>query len=174
MATPAPQGGMAVGQIEEFQPGIDASWTQYIERLDFQFIANEIDNPVKKRAILLSVCGKATYALIRSVVMPKSPADLSFDEIVQKVGEHFTPKPSEIIQRFKFNKRSQTASESVADYVADLRRLSEHCGFETTLDSMLQDRLVCGIADEAIQRRLLAETDVFSESARHSNSGGDN
>lgn len=58
-------------------------------------------------------------------------------EIVQKVGEHFTPKLSEIIQRFKFNKRSQIAFESVADYVADLRRFLEHCGFGTTLDNML-------------------------------------
>lgn len=99
------------------------------------------------------------------MVISKSPVDLSYDEIIQKVGEYFTPKPSEIIQRFKFNKRSQIVSESVANYVADLRRLSEHCGFGTTLDSMLRDRLVYGIADEAIQRRLLAEADLTFQKA---------
>lgn len=49
--------------------------------------------------------------------------------------------------------------QSVAAFVADLRRLSEYCAFGTTLDDMLRDRLVCGINDDHIQRRLLAEPD---------------
>ncbi|XP_037508698.1 uncharacterized protein K02A2.6-like [Rhipicephalus sanguineus] len=48
--------------------------------------------------------------------------------------------------------------ESIADFVADLRRLSEHCEFGVTLEDMLRDRLVCGVRDEGLQRRLLAET----------------
>ena len=41
--------------------------------------------------------------------------------------------------------------------MAALRKLSEHCNFGETLPEMLRDRLVCGISDEKIQRRLLAE-----------------
>ncbi len=36
--------------------------------------------------------------------------------------------------------------------------LSEHCTFGETLDDMLRDRLVCGINEGRLQRRLLAET----------------
>ena len=42
-------------------------------------------------------------------------------------------------------------------FLAKLRRLSEHCEFGITLDEMLRDRLVCGVRDIRIQRRLLAE-----------------
>lgn len=42
-------------------------------------------------------------------------------------------------------------------FVAELRRLTEYCDFGASLDDMLRDRLVCGINDERIQRRLLGE-----------------
>ena len=37
--------------------------------------------------------------------------------------------------------------------------LSEH-DFQNTLEEMLRDRLVCGINDEQIQRRLLVESSL--------------
>ncbi|KAK3751535.1 hypothetical protein QZH41_019421, partial [Actinostola sp. cb2023] len=52
---------------------------------------------------------------------------------------------------------SQTEGEGVAEFIAGLRKLTEHCNFRETLDDMLRDRLVCGLNDEKIQRRLLAE-----------------
>lgn len=45
----------------------------------------------------------------------------------------------------------------MAAFVAELRQLSEHCEFGAVLEDMLRDRLVCGINDDGIQRRLLGE-----------------
>ena len=70
---------------------------------------------------------------------------------------HQNPKPSVIRERFKFNKRDRGPSESVAKYIAALRRLSEHCNYGTVLEDMLRDRLVCCIRDDRIQQRLLSE-----------------
>ena len=50
--------------------------------------------------------------------------------------------------------------ESVADFVAALRNLAEHCEYKDTLEMMLRDRIVCGIRDEKIQRRLLVEKEL--------------
>ena len=49
------------------------------------------------------------------------------------------------------------AGESVATFVSELRCLSEFCNFGETLEDMIRDRLVCGINDDAIQKRMLAE-----------------
>ena len=38
--------------------------------------------------------------------------------------------------------------------------LSEHYDFQNTIEQMLRDRLVCGINDEQIQRRSLAESSL--------------
>ena len=42
-------------------------------------------------------------------------------------------------------------------YVAELCSLAEFSNFGHTLEAMLRDRIVCGINDDAMQRRLLAE-----------------
>ena len=63
--------------------------------------------------------------------------------------EHFDPKPSVIVQRFRFNSRSQEG-ESVAKFTAELQRLSEHCKFGALLSDMLRDRLVVGIMNDHI------------------------
>ena len=68
------------------------------------------------------------------------------------------------VQRFNFNSRSQKDGETVAQFVAELRRLSEHCAFQDKLDDMLRDRLVCGIKDSRVQRRL-SETDLTFKKA---------
>ena len=152
------------GHIGQFNRGVE-DWTAYCERLQQYSLANDVDNADKQRAILLSVCGPATYQLIRNLVAPDRPTDKSFAAIVKLVQDHHTPPPSVIVQRFKFNSRSQTDGEAVAEFVAELRRLSEHCQFEATLDDMLRDRLACSIRDGRVQRRLLAEPDLTFKKA---------
>lgn len=45
----------------------------------------------------------------------------------------------------------------MAEYVAELGKLSEYCDFKDILEDTLRDRLVWGITDPCIQHRLLAE-----------------
>ena len=62
------------------------------------------------------------------------------------------------MQRYKFNTRTRKDSESVATYVAELKRLGGHCQFGDKLNEMVRDRLVCGVNDIRIQNRLLQES----------------
>ena len=64
-------------------------------------------------------------------------SDFSFAQLVEKVKLHREPKASIIVQRFQYNSRLCTLDESVADYVAALCRLAEHCAFGDMLDEML-------------------------------------
>ena len=52
----------------------------------------------------------------------------------------------------------------MADFVAELCQLSEYCGFQD-LEDMLRDRLVCGVRDARIQKKLLAETGLTFKKA---------
>lgn len=78
--------------------------------------------------------------------------DIPYDELVRLVANHL------IVQQFKFHSHFRKQGQSVANFVAELRQLSEHCDFGTVLDDMLHDRLVCSINNDAIQHRLLGET----------------
>ena len=69
------------------------------------------------------------------------------------------------MQRFRFNSHTRQAGESVAAYLAEVKKLSEYCGYGDSLNEMLRDRIVCGIQDQRTQRRLLAQTDLTLKKA---------
>ena len=117
------------------------------------------------RAILLSVCGPSTYWLIHNLTSPEKPTDKSYSALVKLLKDHFNPKPSVIVQQFRFNTRYRKTGEAVATVVAELRRLTEFCEFGPNLSEMLRDRLVCGIGDSRIQKRLLAEPNLTLDKA---------
>lgn len=144
------------GKVSAFDPRQE-DWVDYVERLELYFLANDITDEVKKRAILLNAVGPATYRLVKTLAIPGKPTDLGFNDIVEKLKLHFNPKPSPIIKRHEFNKRKQQLNESVSEYVAALRRIAEHCEFGGTLNDMIRDHLVDGIADKRVQDRYFRE-----------------
>ena len=152
------------GKIGEFDEKQE-EWTQYVERLDHFFAANEIDNADKKRAILLTVSCPTAYKLLRNLVAPAKPGEKTYDTLVTAMKQHHNPTPSEIVQRYMFNSRFRQPGETVSTYMSELRSLAEHCNYGPTLDQMLRDRLVCGIKDEHIQRRLLSEDKLTLQKA---------
>ena len=97
----------------------------------------------------MALVGPVTYKLLTSLAGNK-PKDKSYDELKTLLIENLEPKPNIITQRYKFYKRERAATESVSEYVAALRKLSEHCNFGDGLNDHLRDRIVCGINNERI------------------------
>ena len=126
-------------------------WSEYAERLGHYFVANDIASEEKRRAILLTAVGPTTYRLLKTLASP-----LNEFTLVDLAGKYFSPRPSPIVKRFEFNSKE---GESIATYVAELRKIAEHCDFGAVLSDMLRlrDRLVCGTVHKGIQRRLLVE-----------------
>ena len=155
------------GTLPEFS-GND--WSSYVDRMGFYFETNDIDIP-KRRAILLSVVGNETYTLLRSLAASRAPGELTFEELCTLLAAHFEPKPNAILQRYNFYSAYRTQRQPIKDFVADLKNLARNCEFGKTkpgvqlteqliLEENLRDRLVCGVADTVVQRRLLSETDL--------------
>ena len=69
---------MPLGRLEVFEAAED-NWEEYIERLVQFFVANEIQEDVKKRAILLNNLGARTYGILRSILSPVRPDEVSYD-----------------------------------------------------------------------------------------------
>ena len=130
-----------------------------MECLEQYFTTNDIKT-AEKRAILLSVCGAATCQVICNIMTPGKPTDHTFEELVLLVQAHRNSPPSVTVQRFTFNSRLQKDGDTVSQFVAELRRLSEHCAFDISLDDMLQDWLVCGVHETRVQHRLLSEPNL--------------
>ena len=98
--------------------GSAEDWEEYMEQLESYFMANDIIAAANKHAVLLSSCGTATYKITHSVVATEKPTEVSYANLTKKILEHFPPKPSPIVQHFKFNTCVRQPGEKIAVYVA--------------------------------------------------------
>ena len=78
---------------------------------------------------------------------------------------HYKPKPLIIAERFRFYKRQQQEGETVASFSVALRQLSSSCEFGAFLPEALRDQFVCGLSNQGIQRKLLAEANLTLDRA---------
>ena len=51
------------------------TWDSYSKRMIFYFIANEITDDDKKKAIFLSACDSRTFDLLRNLLQPAKPGE---------------------------------------------------------------------------------------------------
>ncbi|XP_047999709.1 uncharacterized protein K02A2.6-like [Leguminivora glycinivorella] len=154
---------MSIGSIKEFNLQ-DGNWNFYTERLEMYFAANSVKND-KKLPTLISVMGEDAYGLLASLASPIQPKDLSYDRAVNILSQHLQPKPSIMAERYKFRQRRQMTTETVACYVAELKRLSKYCDFGKSLEENLRDQFVCGVSSDVIRQRLFAEETLTYETA---------
>ena len=152
------------GGVESFDI-INGDFDKYVERMEQYYVANDVEDDKKKVAIFITVVGKDAYTLLRSLLSPEKPNTKSFAEITKTLSEHFKPKRIIIAERYKFHERKQEIGESVNDFVAAIKKLSLHCEFGYFLNDALRDKLVCGIADIKVRKRLLVERDLTFEKA---------
>ena len=119
------------GSLGEFLAGQD-DWPTCLERVEEYFVANDVGgdgSDAKKRAILLSCCGTATFQVAKQLFAPTKLNTCTYKQVVEKLTGHFAPTPTTVIQRCKFNSRVRMPGESVSTYCAELRKMSEFCDF---------------------------------------------
>ena len=79
--------------------------------------------------------------------------------VLQMFAEYCQPRKNVPFERYQFNHRTQEVGESYDQYKTALRKLAEGCDFDTmTPDEMLRDRLIFGIRDSKVRKRLLRES----------------
>uniref|UniRef100_A0A3P9MT26 Retrotransposon gag domain-containing protein n=1 Tax=Poecilia reticulata TaxID=8081 RepID=A0A3P9MT26_POERE len=152
-----------VGKVEEFDSS-SGDWESYIERVELYCDANDIEDK-KISSILLSLMGAKTYNALHNLLSPAKLSSKSYEDIVDTLQKHFNPAPLVIAERFRFHKRNQMKDESISEYMAELRKLLQHCDFKTGLDVALRDRLVCGMHCSSTQKRLLSEKELDLKTA---------
>lgn len=93
---------------------------------------------------MIAVVGAKTYKLMRSLCRPKQPGELKFEELCELLTKHHEPKLSDTVARLKFHQRLRQQGESVPQYMAALKELTEHCNFDSLTDNpqdqMLRDQ----------------------------------
>ena len=146
------------GTIDQFDIH-DDEFGEYLERVEQYYVANDIVDD-KKVAVFITVVGKETYGVLRSLLAPTKPQDKNFKQISEALLRRLNPTPIIIAERFKFYERKQKDSEQLSDFIAGVRKLAATCEFGDFLPEALRDRIVCGISDVKTRKRLLVERNL--------------
>ena len=137
---------MAVyGKIEEFNAEREA-WDDYINKLDNYFSANDINDEKKQAAIFLTVIGSETYSLLKHLLASDKLTGKPVKALSDVLKIHLNLKPIEIAERYKFYLRGQLEGESLKQYIAELRKLAEHCNFNAFFEEALDMYAACMMA----------------------------
>ena len=113
------------------------------------FAANYVEADYEV-ATFLALTGADAYGVLRNLLAPELQRDKFFNELKELLVSHYSPKPILIAERFKFHRRNQHESETVAQFVVELKRLALKCEFETFLEDAFRDRLLCGLKSAQI------------------------
>jgi len=115
------------GRLEEFNPWKETI-SSYLKQIELYFMANDITEK-KQVAVFLSVIGGQMYTFIKNLLAPAKPHK-QLSKLLETLRKHYKPQKVVIAKRFHFHRRNQGAEESVAEYVAELRKLSLNCDFK--------------------------------------------
>ena len=85
------------GQIAEFNLDQD-NWDNYVEQLNFFFVADGITDANKKRAITLSSCCAVTYNLFKGSTAPSKTSEVSFDNLCKLMIGHKRPTQAQLLR----------------------------------------------------------------------------
>ncbi|KAH6928937.1 hypothetical protein HPB50_021767 [Hyalomma asiaticum] len=88
-----------------------AAWTEYLERVKLFHEANSVPEE-KKKSVFLTCCGASTYSLLRSLLTPRAPDQVSIEDIFSVLTSHFPQSMtgSEAIHIAKKVDKNQTIS----------------------------------------------------------------
>lgn len=136
-----------IGHIRQFKLYY-SDWSLYKAHLDNYFIANNITNSARKRAILLAMLDEEAYKLMLFLCQPLLPEDQDFEALIVTFDQHLVPSKSMFVERYKFYKAKKPRGESVDDWSMRVRNLAATCQFGQYLDACLRDKFIFGLGEE--------------------------
>ncbi|XP_055371852.1 uncharacterized protein LOC129605880 [Condylostylus longicornis] len=96
---------------------------------------------------------------------------VKYDDLIKKLDSYFIPKVNIAMERHKFFSRKQANSETIEEYVTELKNLSLTCEFNDLREDLVKDIFICGLSSNLshIKERLLSEalTRSFNKNKYH-------
>ena len=143
-----------------------ASWKMWIKRFERFRLASKLNAEDEENQVnsLVYTMGDKAEEIFLSFGLSAADAK-KYDAVKGKFEDHFIVKYNIIYERAKFNRRVQTSSESVDQFITALYTLADTCEYSTLRDELIRDRLVVGLKDERLSQKLQLQSKLTLESA---------
>lgn len=138
------------------------NWKQWKQIWDaYEFVTNLNQQSNEYRVATFITCiGHEALKIHNGLPFKTEDEKKDITKILELWNEHCSGKTNIIYERYKFNNRAQNSDESIDAYATVLRDSASSCNFGVLKEEMIRDRLVCGIIDNSIRRKLLQISDL--------------
>ena len=142
-------------------------WPRWIARfVQFRAAAGLAADLDEKQVNTQLYCmGEGAAAVLASTNITAEEQKVYLKE-VEKFDAFFRVRRNVIFERARFNRRCQREGEPMDTYIMELYKLTENCDYGTLQAEMIRDRIVVGIRDEALSKRLQLDPDLTLEKAK--------
>lgn len=140
---------------------LSKSWKSWRDQFNLYLELTMSDAEEKMKVKLFYyLIGESGRELLETLMSDVAADARTVTNIIAKFDEHCNPSINETVERYRFFSKSQGAEQSIDNYVTELRMLAKTCNFGEIKDSLIRDRIVCGINNEGLRERLLREKDL--------------
>ena len=112
----------------------------------------------KTRAAFCTFIGSDSFKLLCNLCAPKKPEECTYETLKAKMDAQYGVKQLVLAERYRFYKCKQQEGQSLAIYLAELRKLAVTCDWtEEQLANNLRDKFVMGLHNECLLQQLLTQ-----------------
>ncbi|UYV72497.1 K02A2.6-like [Cordylochernes scorpioides] len=144
----------------EFVPySNEKKWETWRESFEIFAIAVNLESMplVRQRAILKHIAGEKTVMIYKTFQISENDTYPNVKEMLDMLTNHFKPFKNTIQRRNAFFTCVQKERQGIMEFVTELKHLAQECEFENLTESLIRDRLIIGILDREVKRKLLED-----------------
>ena len=149
-----------------FGDNLSHDWEKFKKAFEIYRDAMEIDKKGEPTqiGILLHCIGEKGREVYETLTFSEVEQN-KYIPVIKKFGEEFSPKKNTTYERFKFNSSNQKLGQTIEGYISELKKLSSTCEFGVLNESLIVDRLICGVRDNALRERMLRQVSLNLDAA---------
>lgn len=112
------------------------------------------DAEARKVSILITIIGNAAMRKFLNFQLTEEQKATTAS-VLEAIEAKIVVKKNLIYERFLFHCCNQSPDETFDDYLIKLKKLVKSCGFAEMSDELLRDRIVFGLSDLVLKKKLL-------------------
>ena len=145
-----------------FQGNLAENWRRWKQRFEVYMVASgkNAKSDEVKAATFLHLAGPDALEVFNTLSFDNAGDDKKLGKLIEKFEAYCIPRSNVTWERHVFNTRNQQIGENVDQYVTDLRNKAKTCEFGNLRDSLIKDRLVCGVLNDKTRSRLLKQVNL--------------
>ena len=141
---------------------IAENWKRFKQRFELYNVASgmSLKDEKSQTSMLLHVIGDGALDIYNTFVFAQSGDSMKLEKVLDKFESYCMPKRNVTYERHKFFTRSQHVHETIDQYATELRNRAQSCEFGDLTNSLIQDRIICGMLDNSVRERLLRQENL--------------